>query len=110
MDFPEYICSFRENSGWHFSYQKGGAVAELTMTHEECQSLPKPGFSFGFAVDYLLAEIHDPAGKEKHARGELRVDPRRDSILARAGLRSGMCYDEICAKAGGHSADKLLSV
>ena len=54
--------------------------------------------------------IHDPAGKEKHARGELRVDPRRDSILARVGLRPGMCYDEICAKVGGPSAEKLLLV
>jgi Immunity protein 26 len=110
LDFPEYVCSFHENPAWHFSYQKGGAVAELPMTHKECESLPKPSFSFGYAVDHLLAEIHDPAGREKHARGELRVDPRRDSILARVGLRPGMCYDEICTKVGGPSAEKLLSV
>jgi hypothetical protein len=106
LDFPEYVSSF----GWHFSYQKGGAVAELQMTHKEYMSLPMPGFSFNYAKDHLLEEIHHPAGKEKHARGELRVDPRRDSILARAGLRPGMCYDEICAKVGGPSAEKLLSV
>jgi hypothetical protein len=110
LAFPEYVCSFHKNPGGHFSYQKGGAVAELQMTHKEYDSLPKPSFSFGYAVDHLLEEIHDPAGKEKHARGELRVDPRRDSILARAGLRPGMCYDEICAKAGGPSAEKLLLV
>ena len=104
LDFPEYVCSFHENPAWHFSYQKGGAVAELPMTHKECESLPKPSFSFGYAVDHLLAEIHDPAGKEKHARGELRVDPRRDSILARVGLRPGMCYDQICRQ--GRRADR----
>lgn len=109
LDFPEYVCSFHENPAWHFSFQKGGVVVELPMTHEEYDSLPKPSFSFGYATDDLLAEVHASVGTEKHARGELRVDPRRDSILARAGLSPGMTYDEICAKTGGPNAERLLS-
>ena len=110
LDFPEYVHSFHDNAVSHFSYQKGGSVAKLTMTYKEYDSFPKPSFSLGYAVDHLLAEIHDPAGTVKHARGELRVDPRRNSVLARVGLRPGMSYDEICAKAGGPSAEKLLAV
>ncbi len=109
VDFPEYVCSYHINPGLSVTYQKGGVVVEIPITLQECFDLPKPSFLLGLVPTYLLQDIHDPAGETRHASGELRVDPRRESILSLAGLEAGLSYDEMCAKVGGLSAAQLLS-
>jgi hypothetical protein len=110
IGFPEYACSYRPNPGeWHFTFEKGGIVAEIPITFAECEDLPRPSFSLGLVPEAVLRDIQDPLGREKHARGELRVDRRRNSILLMAGLYPTLSYDEMCAAVGGPTAEELLS-
>jgi hypothetical protein len=112
LDFPEYTGTFVTSPEWLFHFEKGAAVARARVGWEEraeWDALPKPSVSFGLAPDLVLRDIDDPDGVRRHARGDLRLDPRRAGVLARAGLSPGMTYDQICEAVGGAKAAVLLA-
>lgn len=110
IDFPEYVCADRPNPGeWHYTFQKGAIVVKLPISYQECESLPKPSFSLDLSLERVFEAIQDWSGREAHAPRDLRVDARRVSILAMAGLDLSMTYDDMCAKVGGQTAEELLS-
>jgi hypothetical protein len=108
IDFPEYVIC--HSPGWHIMFGKGGIVAEIPISFEDCEALPKPSIGLGLAPDWVLKNIQARSGRRRRAGNDLRVHRRRKEILGLAGLSPAMSYDEMCARVGGPTAEELLSL
>jgi hypothetical protein len=111
IDFPEYAGPLATSPELLFRFEKGAVVARMPGQWDEWaewESLPKGSIGFGLAADLILRDLGDSDGVRRHAWGDLRLDPRRDGVLARAGLAPGMTYDQMCDAVGGVKAAELL--
>lgn len=113
IDFPEYTSTFITSPEWKFLFEKGAVMVQTEVEWDEMtewDTLPKGSIGFGLAPDLIFQNLGDKDGVQKHARGDLRTDPRRDEVLARVGLSPKMTYDQMCEAVGGVKAAELLLV
>ena len=110
LDFPEGVINWYpgDGTGGKYYFDKGGMEADLQMTSDEYERVPKVGCTFGLVPAWVRDAIHGDSEALGRLLGDLRFSEQRPGILHRCGLDCTMSYSEMVAAKGGISPYELL--